>query len=199
MKDFGIPYAEKKYLAGVSAQFDSEEVYHNVKEILTSQGVIYMDMSEAVKKYPILDTDSIDYSNSEKVDVVETIKELTRENGVDCCIEGTGASEPLGQALLACNAERTVLVMGNPQGNIELSQQQYWAILRKQLHVCGTWNSSHNQHIDDWQTAIKGLYDNTIDGKSLITHRYDFSEYQVAFNKLREKQEHVCKVMFINE
>ena len=54
MKDFGIPYAEKKYLAGVSAQFDSEEVYHNVKEILTSQGVIYMDMSEAVKKYPEL-------------------------------------------------------------------------------------------------------------------------------------------------
>ena len=141
----------------------------------------------------------IDLINSEKVDVVETIKELTRENGVDCCIEGTGASEPLGQALLACKAERTVLVMGNPQGNIELSQQQYWAILRKQLHVCGTWNSSHNQHIDDWQTAIKGLYDNTIDGKSLITHRYNFSEYQVAFNKLREKQEHVCKVMFINE
>ena len=54
MKDFGIPYAEKKYLAGVSAQFDSEEVYHNVKEMLTSQGVIYMDMSEAVKKYPEL-------------------------------------------------------------------------------------------------------------------------------------------------
>ena len=54
LKDFGIPYAEKKYLAGVSAQFDSEEVYHNVKEILTSQGVIYMDMSEAVKKYPEL-------------------------------------------------------------------------------------------------------------------------------------------------
>ena len=141
----------------------------------------------------------IDLINSEKVDVVETIKGLTREKGVDCCIEGTGASEPLGQALLACKAERTVLVMGNPQGNIELSQQQYWAILRKQLHVHGTWNSSHNQHIDDWQTAIKGLYNNTIDGKSLITHRYDFSEYQVAFNKLREKQEYVCKVMFINE
>ena len=54
LKDFGIPYAEKKYLAGVSAQFDSEEVYHNVKEMLTSQGVIYMDMSEAVRKYPEL-------------------------------------------------------------------------------------------------------------------------------------------------
>lgn len=47
----GIPDAEKKYLGGVSAQFDSEEVYHNVKSMLLEQGVIYMDISEAVRKH----------------------------------------------------------------------------------------------------------------------------------------------------
>lgn len=47
----GIPEAEKKALAGVSVQLDSEEVYHNVKELLKEQGIIYMDMSEALIKH----------------------------------------------------------------------------------------------------------------------------------------------------
>ena len=47
----GIVDAEKKYLAGVSAQFDSEEIYHNVKDYLVKKGVIYMDMSTALKEH----------------------------------------------------------------------------------------------------------------------------------------------------
>lgn len=136
--------------------------------------------------------------NSEHEDVVESIKAMTDGTGVDYCIEGTGASKPLGQALMACKAEGVVLTMGNPQGDIELSQQEYWAILRKQLQLRGTWNSSHNDYIDDWKSAIQGLYDNTIQGVPLITHRYQFSDYQVAFEKMRQRTEHVCKVMFIN-
>ena len=40
----GIPEAEKKSLAGVGAQYDSEVVYHNIQKNLTSQGVVYTDM-----------------------------------------------------------------------------------------------------------------------------------------------------------
>lgn len=47
----GIPQAEKEALAGVGAQFDSEVVYHNIKEDLVKQGVIYTDMETAVKEY----------------------------------------------------------------------------------------------------------------------------------------------------
>jgi Fe-S cluster assembly protein SufB len=47
----GIPEAEKKSLAGVGAQYDSEVVYHNLKKELVEQGVIYMDMENAVKEY----------------------------------------------------------------------------------------------------------------------------------------------------
>ena len=48
----GIPEAEKKSLAGVGAQYDSEVVYHSMKEELIKQGVIYTDMETAVRKYP---------------------------------------------------------------------------------------------------------------------------------------------------
>jgi len=45
----GIPDAERKSLAGVGAQYDSELVYHNVKEEVASQGVIYTDFESALK------------------------------------------------------------------------------------------------------------------------------------------------------
>lgn len=47
----GIPEAEKKSLAGVGAQYDSEVVYHNIKKELVDQGVVYTDMDTAIKNY----------------------------------------------------------------------------------------------------------------------------------------------------
>ena len=46
----GIPEAEQKYLAGVSAQYESEVVYHNMKEDLESQGIVFKDTDSALKE-----------------------------------------------------------------------------------------------------------------------------------------------------
>jgi Fe-S cluster assembly protein SufB len=48
----GIPEAEQKYLGGVSAQYESESVYHSVKEEISKQGVLFADMDTAVRDYP---------------------------------------------------------------------------------------------------------------------------------------------------
>ncbi len=48
----GIPEAERKFLAGVSAQYESEVVYHSVQESLTKQGVIFMDMDGGLREHP---------------------------------------------------------------------------------------------------------------------------------------------------
>lgn len=45
----GIPQAERKSLAGVGAQYDSELVYHNVRSEVAEQGVVYTDMESALK------------------------------------------------------------------------------------------------------------------------------------------------------
>lgn len=50
----GVPEAEKKFLAGVSAQYESEVVYESVNRELERQGVIFCDMDTAVRKYPEL-------------------------------------------------------------------------------------------------------------------------------------------------
>ena len=48
----GIPEAERKFLAGVGAQYESELVYHNVQESLRKQGVIFLGMDQGLAEYP---------------------------------------------------------------------------------------------------------------------------------------------------
>ena len=50
----GIPEAEKKFLAGVGAQYESEVVYHHLREDLEKQGVIFLDTDTALKEKPEL-------------------------------------------------------------------------------------------------------------------------------------------------
>ncbi|MFL5913403.1 MAG: Fe-S cluster assembly protein SufB, partial [Gaiellaceae bacterium] len=47
----GIPEAERKFLSGVGAQYESESVYHQVREDLEKQGVIFMDMDSALREH----------------------------------------------------------------------------------------------------------------------------------------------------
>jgi Fe-S cluster assembly protein SufB len=48
----GIPEAEKRSLSGVGAQYDSEIVYHSLKKEWEDQGVVFLNMDEAVHKFP---------------------------------------------------------------------------------------------------------------------------------------------------
>jgi Fe-S cluster assembly protein SufB len=48
----GIPEAERKFLSGVGAQYDSEVVYHSVKEELSKLGVVFMGTDQALIEYP---------------------------------------------------------------------------------------------------------------------------------------------------
>jgi len=50
----GIPEAEQKFLQGVSAQYDSESVYHNIRQELESKGVIFLDMDSGLREHPEL-------------------------------------------------------------------------------------------------------------------------------------------------
>lgn len=50
----GIPEAEQKFLAGVGAQYESEMVYHSIKEHLESQGVIFLSIEEGLRQHPDL-------------------------------------------------------------------------------------------------------------------------------------------------
>lgn len=50
----GIPEAERKFLAGVGAQYESEMVYHSIQEHLEKQGVIFLSIEDGLRQYPDL-------------------------------------------------------------------------------------------------------------------------------------------------
>ena len=50
----GVPEAERKYLAGSSAQYESEVVYHNMKNEFAKLGIIFTDTDTALREYPDL-------------------------------------------------------------------------------------------------------------------------------------------------
>jgi len=50
----GVPEAEKRFLAGVSAQYESEVVYKSINDMLSKKGVIFLDMDSALREHPEL-------------------------------------------------------------------------------------------------------------------------------------------------
>jgi Fe-S cluster assembly protein SufB len=48
----GVPEAERKFLAGSGAQYESEVIYHNIQESLTKQGVIFLSSDDGLKQHP---------------------------------------------------------------------------------------------------------------------------------------------------
>ena len=51
-EEVGVPEAEKKMLAGVGGQYDSEVIYHSLQKTLAKKGVIFLSMDEGLRQYP---------------------------------------------------------------------------------------------------------------------------------------------------
>ena len=82
------------------------------------------------------------FYNGNETDAVRAILDETKGAGTDLTIECTGLGSVLEQCLELTKRGGEVLVVGNPHGDLDLPKAIYWKILRKQLHISGTWNSS---------------------------------------------------------
>ena len=114
---------------------------------------------------------------------------------VDCALEGTGHSDGVKKCLEAVKSHGRVVFMGNPYGEITMSQDTYWHILRKELKISGTWNSSFSKAYNDWEESLKAMASGKLDVKPLITHKYPLSECNKAFEMMKNKSEFYNKVI----
>jgi L-iditol 2-dehydrogenase len=136
--------------------------------------------------------------NALKFDPVAEIRRISSNSGANICIEGAGVSATLEQAIKAVKNFGTVVALGNPLTDMKLTQKGYWEILRKQITLRGTWNSSYNRVHNDWRTTIRAMEAGKLNVKPLISHRFGFSDNMKAFKVMRERKEYSNKVMFIN-
>lgn len=88
--------------------------------------------------------------------------------------------------------------MGNPAGDIQLAQDVYWRILRKQLTIKGTWNSSYDgPNASDWTEAADAISKGKVQVENLISHTFPQEELRRGLDLMAEHRQPYCKVMTI--
>lgn len=138
-------------------------------------------------KRPIVEACGLDY-------VVCTDSASTNE--YDFVLEAVGTPNAIELAISATCRGGNLVLMGNPSGDITISQSVYWKILRKQLHLAGTWNSAFDgTSPSDWTEVLSALSDGDIKATNLITHRFPQEKLMDGLQLMRLHREPYCKVM----
>lgn len=138
------------------------------------------------------------FCDSRSEDVSEWINLHTNGVGANVFFECVGKNETYSQAVNMTAPGGFVCLVGNPYSDMELDKQVYWKILRNQITVTGTWNSSFTGETDDdWHSVLKLLEEKRIAPSELISHRLKLSELDKGFHIMRDKLEDYIKIMAI--
>lgn len=136
------------------------------------------------------------FCDSRKEDAAAWIQDRTKGYGADVFFECVGKNETCALAVQSAAPLGKVVLVGNPLSHMELSREVYWKILRNQLTVTGSWNSSFLRiPEDDWNYAQKRLSEGKIRPAELITHRLPLEELEKGCRIMRDKTEDYIKIM----
>ena len=141
------------------------------------------------------------YCDSRTVDVDSWLKGTVC--GADLYFECVGRNECVSYGVESAAPGGRIVLVGNPHSDMALSREVYWNILRNQLQLIGTWNSSFSQTetedtpSDDWHYVLHRLDQGRIKPGQLITHRLRINDLEQGFNIMRDKTEDYCKIMMV--
>lgn len=107
----------------------------------------------------------------------------------DCVIEAVGSGKALEESLNLAAPGGRVVLMGNPDGDRTLPQNLYWSILRKQLTLTGTWNSSYGKRDGDWTETVQITTMKTLEIGSVVSHTLELEKLRYGLSIMRKKLE----------
>lgn len=148
------------------------------------------------------------FCDSRNENVEAWLKSHTNQAGVDVFFECVGRNDTVSQAINLTAPGGRVCLVGNPYTDMTLDKQTYWKILRNQLEVTGTWNSSFVSSLTggsdeeawentDWYYVLHLLEQKKIAPERFISHRYDLEHLDRGLQIMRDKSEDYLKVMTI--
>ena len=145
------------------------------------------------------------FCDSSVMDVRDFINQKTEDKGVEIFFECVGKNETVAQAIDMTAAGGQICMVGNPYSDMKLDRDTYWKILRRQLRITGTWNSSYlgetdeDALADDWHYVINRLKEGCIKPERLITHRLPMEQLDTGFEVMRGKKESYIKMMVFSK
>ncbi len=136
------------------------------------------------------------YCDSRTQDVSEWLLQHTDKMGADVIFECVGRNETFSWATDLTAPQGRICLVGNPYSDMTLNRAVYWKILRNQLTISGTWNSTFmHQDDDDWHYVLRKLEKQQISPAGLISHEVKLCEAENGFLIMRDKREDYIKVM----
>lgn len=141
-----------------------------------------------------------DFPDGGTKDSVSWIMEQTKGEGVSIAIDCAGTGETLANCVNCVRPAGQVLAVGNPKGDMTLEKATYWKLLRNQIRMTGTWNSTfcHSKE-DDWHTALEACVKGELSLTDFITHRFAFDELKEGLAVAKERLVHQNKIMIVNK
>lgn len=140
--------------------------------------------------------DESSYCDSRLQDAAEWVLAKTHGIGVDVFFECVGKNETVSQAVKLTAPGGRICLVGNPYSDMLLEKSVYWKILRNQLRITGTWNSSYTHAAeDDWHYVLDKLKRKRMTPEELISHRLDLQNAEQGFLTMLEKREDYIKIM----
>ena len=135
--------------------------------------------------------------NGMKVDAVE---ELLKHSGggVDIAVELAGNKTTFVQTVMSLKKAGTAIYCGITYDDILYPNAAIAAILRGELTIRGSWNSSQTPlPINEWESALQFMQTGAIKVNSLVTHRFRLEEGAKAFEMMNNRSEVFTKVLFV--
>ncbi len=142
-----------------------------------------------------------------KEDPLKWTGEMTGGKGADLIFECVGSLEAASAVISLAGPGGRVVLVGNPRSDMSFEKNIYWKILRNQLTIKGTWNSSFSMkkdgrmddgREDDWSYALKRLKKGNIKPESIISHRFKFDELEKGLAIMWDKTEDYGKILIFN-
>ncbi|MFQ5810363.1 MAG: galactitol-1-phosphate 5-dehydrogenase [Armatimonadota bacterium] len=131
-------------------------------------------------------------------DPVASVLDATAGVGADLVIEAAGVPQTVTQSVQMARKLGRVVIMGNPSADLRLARDVAHEILRRQLTIKGTWNSTYAPAPpSDWHGALAGMQDGSIRIAPLITHRFALARVHDAFDMLAARREPVGRAVLL--
>jgi len=113
----------------------------------------------------------------------------------DRVVEAVGTARALEESLMLTAPGGRLVLMGNPDGPRALSQDLYWRILRKQLTLTGTWNSSYGGENSDWEEAVRAMAEERLRSEAVVSHILKAGCLMDGLAIMRDWVEPYCRIV----
>ena len=135
--------------------------------------------------------------NSRKEDPAKAFRAWNGGKDADVAIEGTGFGNALEGCIAVAKPMGRIVLLGNPgQAQTTISQKSHSNILRKELRICGTWNSNYSPFpINEWHYTVSLMDRGLLQTTDLITHRSTVDTLPALCSQIKNREVSICKAI----